>query len=153
MQAWPRLDRVDWLLVGAVVFIVTVLMLRTRSSTDSTPNLDIGDLMSQLHQELNSHAEVAAKAQESPLFLVKSADLEVTFVIKRDEGNKASFKVEPVTLDMSSTTAAEATHKITLHVEALAPTTLSLPPRSASAVGEDAEAAPEHNRSSKPPTH
>src|SRR5437763_13255684 len=74
MQAWPRLDRVDWLLVGAVVFIVTVLMLRTRSSTDSTPNLDIGDLMSQLHQELNSHAtKVAAKAQESPLFLVKSA--------------------------------------------------------------------------------
>ena len=107
-----------------------VLWLNDVDSHHFTKKSGIGipALVQQVREELIASDEQRTKANMPALFVAKSVDLEISFVVKQeaDVGSKVSLEV--IDVDSKHSISAEQAQKLTIHLDIQQPEHLTIPP-------------------------
>ena len=106
----------DWLLLTIAFGSLALLGLRlyrVRSAAeaqDMGPRLDV--VIDQLRAGLESADSARIHSKRAPLLSVKEAEVEVSFVLKRENKNDAEAQLHVVTLGTSEGLSREQVHKL-----------------------------------------
>jgi hypothetical protein len=101
---------------------------KTLSARTDEARIGIPELVSEIRKELIESDLQRDKDGIPALFIAKSVDLEISFVVKKADSAGSKLSLEVVTLDAKRQISAEETQKMTLHLEVQKPQDIIIPP-------------------------
>jgi len=137
-RAVKLLKAVSLTAVGALIgWMLCRWQFRSPAVSETDAGLGLQTLVGQLRSELERMEEDRQSHERGALFEVKNFDLELSFVIKKSEKNKAEFETELATIGTERELGRENTDKITLHMELVPPESVVIHPAAVPVTGPD----------------
>lgn len=108
------------LFLGLIIVLLLVLIYwihtqRVIERPQENSGLGIEQVLTQVKSELN--AASAKEKDMTPMFDVKSFDLELNFIVRKGESGTAGVKTEVVSIGGGTESSSETVQKIRLHME------------------------------------
>lgn len=147
--------------VGITIGILVLLSLmifnhwrssRPRPSSPDAPSVDIKDLITSVKSALAQIEQENITKNEAALFEVKDFDLELNFIVRKDEKGSGRIETKVLTFGAEELYGSENVQKIKLHLTAIAgkergqPSTKDIPAGEEAVVGEVPPEKPQPKR-------
>jgi len=126
-----KMDIESLLLITAIGLLIYLLITRLNINRAETTNenkqLKIYDLVRSVKGQLENLNDTMHAKNEAALFVVKSFDLELNFVVRRSIDKNLGFESQVLTLGQSNQASNEQVQKITLHMEVMPTLSTTVP--------------------------
>lgn len=109
--------KVDFALGVIVVSVILIALYVHRQTPPSQTNTIDGLGITELVNKVKADLVRAENDGTAKMFIVKTFDLEINFVVKARQSESGEIKYEVVTLGAENETSTEKVQKITLHME------------------------------------
>jgi hypothetical protein len=118
--------------IGVGVWIGSAVSSRTAASVHSDVNGGIGipQLVEQVRQELRQSDLQREKNHVPALFVAKSVDLEIAFVVSRSDELSSRVTLKVLDDSLRHEIGSEQTQRMTLHLDVQQPEDITIPPAS-----------------------
>jgi hypothetical protein len=123
-MAIPKMNKMELYLLALALIValsLVAIIIRRNDQKAKQSSLSIAELIRRVKLDLDSAEKIRINNGESPLFRLKSFDLELKFVVSQTQKGGGKFDYEVVTLEGEQENKSENVQTITLHMEALAP--------------------------------
>jgi hypothetical protein len=116
------------LFIGYIVAHIFSSSSPTLGGDESTSKIGIPELVGEVRKELIQSDLQRTKDNTPALFVAKSVELEISFVVKKADSAGSKISLEVVNLEGKRQVSSEKTQKMTLHLDIQEPQEVSIPP-------------------------
>ena len=119
------------LIIGAIILILLAFLIYNHRKSKTNPSLpeqglNIKELINKVESELQKAEQEKIESKQSGLFLVKTFDLEISFLIKTRFTQTGTVEYDFIVVSAEDEVSTEQTQKITLHLETVGLKTASV---------------------------